>query len=145
MNRTTVLTTAVLSAALLAPTVPAAAATGAATTPMGAQVGAGHDHDRWDHNKRDRDGRDRDRHRHRHWRGFAIAGVIEDIDLDRREIRIDPRRGRDRVIEIRDFTRIRLDGDRARLADLDEGDRAFVRGVKKHGDRYAIRIWADER
>ncbi|WP_019877112.1 hypothetical protein [Sporichthya polymorpha] len=139
MKRLHLATTAVLTAALAVPAAPAVAGTGSDSRAAVAGQSQGWD----DRSDRDRRDGDRDRHRHQHWRGFTVVGVIEDVDLDDREIRVDRRRGSDRTLEVHRFTRIRIDGDRARLADLAEGDRVLVRGVKKHGDRYALRIWAD--
>lgn len=127
-RKTLAITAAAFSLALVAPAGPAAASS------TGNDRDGRHDsNDRWDN------------HRHHDKRWFAIAGVIEDIDAGSGEIRIDPRRGPDRIVQVGDFTRYRLDGDRATLGDLDVGDRAYVKGVKKHGDRYAVKIWAVER
>lgn len=114
--------TALLSCALVAPAVPAVASTGSAQ--QGAQV------------QHCRGGC------HGHGGGGSIAGRIEDIDASRGEIRIDPRRGGDKIIEVRRYTHIWLNGDRVGLRALDVGDGAYVKYVKKHGDRFALKIIA---
>jgi hypothetical protein len=140
MSRTTMFAATALAIGLATSATPAMASTTQSATPFRAQVVQNHDHHRhgdwrhshWGHHHGD--------WRHHHGRFFALGGVIEDIDLAHRQITIDPRRGPDRTVELARFTRVTRDGDRVSVKDLAVGDRAFVRGVKKHGERWAIRI-----
>ncbi|WP_019877114.1 hypothetical protein [Sporichthya polymorpha] len=80
--------------------------------------------------------------RRRRWRGFTIAGTLEDKSLRPRRIEIDQRRGPDRRVTVRSWTKIYRNGDRVGLRALREGDRVYVKGMRKNGVRYALKIWA---
>lgn len=134
MKRTTLAASAFLTLGLLAPATPAMAG---ADDPR-------RDGDR-DHRSAYRGDRDDDgpRWHKRHFRGFVIRGTIEAIDPADNELTVDLRRSsRDITVEALDRTRVWRDGERADFDDLESGDVVRVKGVKKKGDRYALRIVA---
>ncbi|GAA0638269.1 hypothetical protein GCM10009547_48270 [Sporichthya brevicatena] len=130
--RTSLATTAVLSLALIAPAYPAAAGV---TAPAAEQQATVSYAPTADSSQAVTD------HRRRH-RGFTIAGRLEDKNLSPRRIVVDQRRGPDRRITVRSWTRIYRNGHKVGLRALREGDRVYVKGVRKNGVRYATKIWA---
>lgn len=133
MSRSTMFAATALALGLATSATPAMASTNHSETRGQTQFSQGHDRgDNWRHHRQHR--------HHNNWRVFVVGGVIEAINDDAGTITIDPRRGPDRTLNLTKFTRVTRDGDRVSSDDLAVGDRAFVRGAKKHGDLWAVRV-----
>lgn len=127
MSRSTMFTTA-LAIGLATSATPAMSSTWS-SAPSRAHLTQGRDHD--GHHRR---------HRH-HCRFVVVGGAIEDIEVNEREITIDARHGGpDLTFVTTKFTRMTRDGHRVAIGDLAVGDRAFVRGVTRHGVTWAVRV-----
>lgn len=131
-NRATLAATVLLTVGLIAPASPATAVAG--TPAADQQTTVSH--------AQSANSEQAVTDRRRRWRGFTIAGTLEDKSLRPRRIEIDQRRGPDRRVTVRSWTKIYRNGDRVGLRALREGDRVYVKGMRKNGVRYALKIWA---
>jgi hypothetical protein len=137
MNGKTLLITGALTLGLLAPAGAAVAADRDDDGPLGGVLGG--ILNRGDHDRKDK--KDDRKDRRKHVSTFKFTGEIRDVDTSDREIVVGTGDHRRRV-HVNDDTKIWLDGDRAKLRDLEHGDDVRITGEKRNGKFVAERVIA---